>query len=148
MTDKPIALVTGATGGIGGAIAYRLQARDHVVFAVGRNPEALDELRSRGLNARALDVTDEAAVRRAGCRDRVKLRRGRRPRQQCRVRAGEPLEQVALQDLRNIYETNVVAMLNLSQAVLPGMRGRRAGTIVNIGSMSAGSPLPVRAPIT
>ena len=52
MTDKPIALVTGATGGIGGAIAYRLQARDYVVFAVGRNPEALDELRSRGLNAR------------------------------------------------------------------------------------------------
>ena len=45
-----------------------------------------------------------------------------------------PLEQVALSDLRNLFETNVVAMLHLSQAVLPGMRARRAGTIVNIGS--------------
>jgi len=45
-----------------------------------------------------------------------------------------PLEQAALSDLRSIFETNVVAMLHLSQAVLPGMRARRAGTIVNIGS--------------
>ena len=44
------------------------------------------------------------------------------------------LEQVALSDLRSIFETNVVAMLHLSQAVLPGMRTRGAGTIVNIGS--------------
>ena len=45
-----------------------------------------------------------------------------------------PLEQAALSDLRSIFETNVVAMLRLSQAVLPGMRARRTGTIVNIGS--------------
>lgn len=62
MTSKPIALVTGATSGIGEATAYRLQARDYVVFAAGRNPHALDELQSRGPHARALDVTDEGAV--------------------------------------------------------------------------------------
>jgi len=62
MTSKPIALVTGATSGIGEATAYRLPARDYVVFAAGRNPHALDELQSRGLHARALDVTDEGAV--------------------------------------------------------------------------------------
>jgi NADP-dependent 3-hydroxy acid dehydrogenase YdfG len=45
-----------------------------------------------------------------------------------------PLEQVAASDLRSIFETNVVAMLQLSQAVLPAMRARGAGTIVNIGS--------------
>jgi short-subunit dehydrogenase len=48
--------------------------------------------------------------------------------------SSSPLEQVALSDLRSIFETNVVAMLHLSQAVLPGMRARGAGTIVNIGS--------------
>ena len=64
MKPKPIALVTGATSGIGEATAYRLQARDYVVFAAGRNPDALDTLRSRGLQARALDVTDEGAVAR------------------------------------------------------------------------------------
>src|SRR5699024_9076140 len=45
-----------------------------------------------------------------------------------------PLEQVALNDLRTLFETNVVATLNLAQAVLPGMRARGAGTIVTIGS--------------
>ena len=62
MKTQPVALVTGATSGIGEATAYRLQAKNYVVFAVGRNPAALDALRTRGLQARTLDVTDEAAV--------------------------------------------------------------------------------------
>ena len=105
------------------------------MFAVGRNPKALDELRSRGLNAHALDVTDEAAVRRLvaeiesnyGGIDVLVNNAG--------YGLASPIEQVALQDLRDIFETNVVAMLHLSQAVLPGMRARGAGTIVNMGSI-------------
>jgi short-subunit dehydrogenase len=46
-----------------------------------------------------------------------------------------PVEQITLSGLRSVFETNVVAMMHLSQAVLPGMRARRAGTIVNIGSI-------------
>ena len=49
MKTQPVVLVTGATSGIGEAIAYRLQAKGYVVFAAGRNPAALDALRSRGL---------------------------------------------------------------------------------------------------
>ena len=136
MKAKPIALVTGATSGIGEATAYRLQARGYVVFAVGRNPAALDALRSRGLQARALDVTDEAAVARLveeintdyGGVDVLVNNAG--------FGLSCPVEQVALSDLRNLFETNVVAMLNLSQAVLPGMRARGVGTIVNIGSIA------------
>src|SRR5699024_5007526 len=45
-----------------------------------------------------------------------------------------PLEQVGLDDLRKLFETNVVATLNLSQLVLPDMRARGAGAIVTIGS--------------
>ena len=134
MKAQPIALVTGATSGIGEATAYRLQARDYVVFAVGRNPAALDALRSRGLQARTLDVTDEAAVARLveeihtdyGGVDVLVNSAG--------FALSSPLEQVALSDVRSLFETNVVATLHLSQAVLPGMRARGAGTIVNIGS--------------
>ncbi|MFZ0906884.1 MAG: SDR family NAD(P)-dependent oxidoreductase [Mycobacterium sp.] len=134
MKNQPIALVTGATSGIGEATAYRLQALDYVVFAAGRNPEALDTLRSRGLQARALDVTDEAAVARlveeihADCGGVDVLVHSAGFPLPC------PLEQVALSDLRNLFETNVVATLHLSQAVLPGMRARGAGRIVTIGS--------------
>jgi NADP-dependent 3-hydroxy acid dehydrogenase YdfG len=136
MKTKQIALVTGATSGIGEATAYRLQARDYLVFAAGRNPHALAALRSRGLQARALDVTDEGAVARLveeihtdyGSVDVLVNNAG--------VGFASPLEQVSLKDLRTIFETNVVAMLHLSQAVLPGMRARGAGTIVNVGSIA------------
>lgn len=131
---QPVALVTGATSGIGEATAYRLHALDYLVFAAGRNPEALDTLRSRGLQARALDVTDEAAVARlvaeihtdhGGVDVLVNSAGFPLPR---------PLEQVTLDELRNLFETNVVATLNLSQAILPGMRARGAGRIITIGS--------------
>ena len=136
MKAKPIALVTGATSGIGKATAHRLHDRNYVVFAVGRNPDALEALRSRGLQARALDVTDEAAVARLveeihtdyGGVDVLVNNAG--------LGLSSPVEQVALSDLRRLFETNVVAMLNLSQAVLPGMRARGVGTIVNIGSIA------------
>ena len=142
MKTKPVALVTGATSGIGEATAHRLHARDYVVFAAGRDPAALDTLRSRGLQARALDVTDEAAVARLveeihsdyGGVDVLVNNAG--------FGFSCPLEQVALSDLRSLFETNAIAMLHLSQAVLPGMRARGAGTIVNIGSIVGRFPTP------
>lgn len=134
MKPKPIALITGATSGIGEATAYRLQDRGYIVFATGRNPAALDTLRAKGLQARSLDVTDEAAATRlvdeiiaehGGVDVLVNSAGYPLPR---------PLEQVALDDLRRLFETNVVATLHLSQAVLPGMRARGSGRIVTIGS--------------
>lgn len=134
MTPKPIALITGATSGIGEATAYRLQDRGYTVFATGRNPEALDTLRAKGLQARTLDVTDEAAGTRLV--DEINAEHGG---VDVLVNSAgyplpRPLEQVALDDLRRLFETNVVATLHLSQAVLPGMRARGSGRIVTIGS--------------
>ncbi|MDT5332326.1 MAG: hypothetical protein QOF31_3623, partial [Mycobacterium sp.] len=134
MKGQPIALVTGATSGIGEATAYRLQARDYVVFAAGRNPAALDTLRSRGLHARALDVTDEAAVARLAEEIQTDYGEVDVLVNSAGFPLPSPLEQVALSDVRSLFETNVVATLHLSQTVLPGMRARGAGTIVNIGS--------------
>ncbi|MGB6209870.1 SDR family NAD(P)-dependent oxidoreductase [Mycobacterium sp.] len=134
MTAKSVALVTGATSGIGEATAYLLHARNYVVFAVGRNPTALESLQSRGLQARALDVTDEAAVTRL--LEEIHTAHGG---VDVLVNSAGfplpcPLEQVTLDQLRNLLETNVIATLNLSQAVLPSMRARGTGTIVTIGS--------------
>jgi NAD(P)-dependent dehydrogenase (short-subunit alcohol dehydrogenase family) len=134
LKPKPIALVTGATSGIGEATAYRLHDRGYAVFAAGRNPEALNTLRSRGLHARTLDVTDGDAV--AELVEEIHTDHGG---VDVLVNSAGyplpcPLEQAALSDLRQLFETNVVATLHLSQLVLPGMRARKAGRIVTIGS--------------
>jgi NAD(P)-dependent dehydrogenase (short-subunit alcohol dehydrogenase family) len=132
--SKPVALVTGATSGIGAATAHRLHDRDYTVFAAGRNPDALNALHSKGLQARSLDVTDAAAVDRlveeinaehGGVDVLVNSAGYPLPR---------PLEQVELGELRQLFETNVVATLHLSQAVLPTMRSSGYGRIVTIGS--------------
>ena len=134
MKANPVALVTGATSGIGEATAHRLHDRGYTVFAVGRNPEALNTLRSSGLQARSLDVTDQDGVDRlieeinaehGGVDVLVNSAGYPLPR---------PLEQVELSELRHLFETNVVATLHLSQAVLPTMRAQGYGTIVTIGS--------------
>lgn len=127
-------MITGATSGIGEATAYRLQARGYTVFAAGRNPAALNALQANGLHARALDVTDEIAATQlveeiasdhGGVDVLVNSAGYPLPR---------PLEQVTLSELRQLFETNVVATLHLSQLVLPAMRARRSGRIVTIGS--------------
>lgn len=134
MKSKPVALVTGATSGIGKATAHRLHDRGYTVFAAGRNRDALNALRSKGLEARSLDVTDEAAVDRlveeinaehGGVDVLVNSAGYPLPR---------PLEQVELSELRHLFETNVVATLHLSRAVLPTMRAQGYGRIVTIGS--------------
>jgi NAD(P)-dependent dehydrogenase (short-subunit alcohol dehydrogenase family) len=132
--SKPVALITGATSGIGEATAHRLHDRGYTVFAAGRNRDALNALRSKGLQARSLDVTDEAAVDRlveeinaehGGVDVLVNSAGYPLPR---------PLEQVELSELRHLFETNVVATLHLSRAVLPTMRAQGYGRIVTIGS--------------
>jgi NAD(P)-dependent dehydrogenase (short-subunit alcohol dehydrogenase family) len=134
VNSKPVALVTGATSGIGEATAHRLHDRGYTVFAAGRNPEALNTLRSSGLQACSLDVTDQGAVDRlieeinaehGGVDVLVNSAGYPLPR---------PLEQVELSELRHLFETNVVATLHLSQAVLPTMRAQGYGRIVTIGS--------------
>jgi NAD(P)-dependent dehydrogenase (short-subunit alcohol dehydrogenase family) len=134
LKPKPIALVTGATSGIGQATAYRLHDRGYEVFAAGRNRQALNTLLSRGLQARSLDVTDQDAIGRLveeintdhGGVDVLVNSAG--------YPLACPLEQASLDDLRRLFETNVIATLHLSQLVLPTMRARRAGRIITIGS--------------
>lgn len=146
MTQPQIALVTGATGGIGKEFATRYAARGLDLILVARREAELaaiaEELtRSHGCRAevRVCDLTDAAA--RAAL---VEELRGRQV-DVCVNNAGYgmygPLAEADADRTSAMVELNCQALVELSQAVLPGMVERRSGTIINVASTAAFQPL-------
>lgn len=130
-----VAIVTGATGGIGSESARLLAAEGWTVYAGARRPGDNTELKLHGTRPIALDVTDDASMRAAV--DRVMAETGRIDLLVNNAGYGlyGPLEELSLDDLRRQFETNVIGLIRMSQLVLPAMRRQGRGRVVNIGSM-------------
>lgn len=130
-------LVTGASRGIGAEIAKAILATGDNLIATARTPESLAYLgtTSRLLSCR-LDVTDPmhaagavaAGIDRFGHIDIVVNNAGI-----CLLGA---VEETREEDVRNLFETNVFGLLNVTRAVLPHMRARRHGHVINISSVA------------
>jgi NAD(P)-dependent dehydrogenase (short-subunit alcohol dehydrogenase family) len=137
-----VVLITGCSSGIGQAAARRLNRAGHVVYASARRPETLADLAAEGCRTLPLDVTDEdsmvAAVR------QVEQEQGRLDVLVNNAGYGlyGPVEQLDPAELRRQFETNVFGLVRLCQLVLPGMRARRSGRIVNVSSMGGRTTLP------
>lgn len=145
-------LVTGATDGLGRATAILLAERGYRVFAGGRNVERRAELerlageKKLSLEALDLDVTNddsvEAAVgeieRRGGPVAVLVNNAG--------IGIGAAMEEISLADMRKQFETNLFAVLRVTQRVLPEMRQRRRGRIVNMSSVAGKIASPIMGP--
>ncbi|MGC4083048.1 MAG: SDR family oxidoreductase [Vicinamibacterales bacterium] len=130
-----VVLITGASSGFGALLAAKLRARGHTVFGTSRTPAA-----SSGLLA--LDVRDEDSVQ--ACMREVEARAGQVDvlvNNAGYVHEG-PFEEITLDELKAIFETNFFGAVRMCQAVLPAMRARRSGRIINVGSMAGVIPLP------
>lgn len=138
-----VALVTGASAGIGKAIVRRLLADGWTVYGGARRVEQMADIRGEGAKVLALDVTDEASMQAA-----VQAILGAEGRIDALVNnAGYgsygALEDVPMDEARRQFEVNVFGLVRLSQLVLPAMRAARAGTIVNISSMGGRIWMPI-----
>jgi NAD(P)-dependent dehydrogenase (short-subunit alcohol dehydrogenase family) len=135
-------LVTGCSSGIGRATALRLRQDGHVVYATARRIESLAELEAAGCETLALDVTSEES-RRAAVGE-IESRHGAVGVlvNNAGYSQSGALETLPLAAFRDQLETNVVGLLGLCQLVLPAMRARRRGTIVNISSMGGRLTFP------
>lgn len=132
--SKPVAVITGASSGIGAAAARLLaQAGYHVVLGA-RRVERLEEV-AEGLDAEtyALDVTDARSVE-VFCE--------RLPSVSVLVNnAGgalglAPIAEADDDHWRTMYETNVLGLMRMTRALLPALENSGAGHIVNIGSIA------------
>jgi NADP-dependent 3-hydroxy acid dehydrogenase YdfG len=141
MASGPV-LITGCSSGIGYATAERLLDDGHRVYATARRPDVLAALEAKGATTLALDVTDEASMSAAvqqvtDAEGAVGVLINNAGYSQSGA-----VESVPLDDVRRQFETNVFGLIRMCQLVLPGMRERGAGTIVNIGSMGGRLTFP------
>jgi NAD(P)-dependent dehydrogenase (short-subunit alcohol dehydrogenase family) len=127
-------LVTGCSSGIGHATALALVKAGFSVWASARKVGSLGELEQAGCRVLELDVTDEES--RVAAIQRVEAEHGAVGVliNNAGHGGGGPVEEVPLAIVRETFETNVFAVIRLCQLVLPGMRARRSGLIVNLGS--------------
>ena len=129
------ALVTGASAGIGRATVERLLAEGYRVYAAARRVERMRDLEELGAVALEMDVTREEDVV-AGV-ERIDAERGGVDVLVNNAGFGlyGAVEDVPLDDARYQFEVNLFGAARLTQLVLPRMRERGAGKIVNISSV-------------
>lgn len=140
--EPRVALVTGCSSGIGAATAARLRAAGWTVYATARRPDSLGELAAAGCRTLALDVDDEQSMQEAV--EAILAEGGRIDAlvNNAGYSQSGPIETVPLEAVRRQFETNVFGLVRLTQLVLPGMRARRQGRIVNVGSMGGRLTFP------
>lgn len=134
MTSR-VALVTGASSGIGEATARKLASLGYTVYAAARRVERMEGLTDDGIRVLPLDVTDEQSM--STCIDTVLAETGRIDVLVNNAGYGSygALEDVPLEEARQQFEVNVFGLARMTQLVLPTMRAQASGTIVNISSI-------------
>ena len=144
------AVVTGASNGIGEALAIELSARGHNLIIIARREELLNALATRLGNKHGVivevwpaDLTDP--TQRAKLADELATRKVSILCANAGVSTLGPVAELDPTDERALVQLNVLAVHDLVLAVLPGMLERRAGGILISGSAAGNSPIPNNA---
>jgi NAD(P)-dependent dehydrogenase (short-subunit alcohol dehydrogenase family) len=134
-TAQPVALITGASAGIGLATARQLIADGWLVYGAARRTERMAGLEQAGARLLALDVTDDASC--VAAIGAVRETAGRLDALVNNAGYGSygAVEEVPLSEGRYQFEVNVFGLARLTQLALPLMRAQGSGRIVNISSM-------------
>jgi NAD(P)-dependent dehydrogenase (short-subunit alcohol dehydrogenase family) len=138
------ALITGCSSGYGLETARRFLDEGWNVVATMRTPRDVGLPKSPALRILSLDVTDEAsiaaAIDAAGPIEVLVNNAG--------IGVVGAFEATPMAHVRKVFETNTFGVMAMTQAVIPQMRARRSGTIVNVTSSVALAPMPLAAAYT
>jgi NAD(P)-dependent dehydrogenase (short-subunit alcohol dehydrogenase family) len=131
------ALVTGATRGIGRAVALDLAAHGATVIAAGRDVAKLNEIASDSITPLVLDVSNEAAVAAAldGLDIDILINNAG-------VATSNPIDRMTLEDWNWLLQVNTTGVFLCTRAVVPGMKQRGWGRIVTLASVASHGGAP------
>jgi NAD(P)-dependent dehydrogenase (short-subunit alcohol dehydrogenase family) len=141
--ERQIALVTGASSGIGEATAERLTKAGYTVYGTSRRGATAG---TRSFHMLPLDVTNDASVDAAV--GQVLRREGRIDLLVNNAGFGVApggAEESSIEQARSIFETNFFGLIRMTRAVVPHMRRQGSGRIINIGSVLGLLPMPYGA---
>ncbi len=135
-------LVTGAGSGFGKAAAIELASRGHAVVATTETAEQADALQAEHpeLTSMKLDVTSEADVALAADLNVDVLINN------AGMGVMGPMATVPMEKVRAVFEVNVFGMIAMSQAVIPSMKDRGSGRIINVSSVAGKLASPLTSP--
>ncbi len=142
MGKEQVVMVTGASSGIGRAIAEQLAGAGLRVFGTSRKAVAENHEPPPNLELARLDVRDDSSVR--ACVQTVLDRAGRIDAlvNNAGYTLIGSLEETSIEEAKQLFETNFFGVLRMTQAVLPTMREQSYGRIVNVGSVAGRLPVP------
>lgn len=132
---RKTALVTGASSGMGKEIARRLIRDGYQVYVAARQVEKMEDLRTLGARPLRMDISREAEI--AAAVDTIISETGGVDVLVNNAGFGlyGPMEEIGMDEARYQFEVNVFGPARLTQLLLPSMRAKKAGTIINITSM-------------
>lgn len=133
--EKKVVLLTGASSGIGYQTAEYLAKQGHIVYGAARRMEKMEPLREFGVKPIRLDVTSEESVsevvetiiKTEGHIDVLVNNAG--------YGSYGAVEDVSIGEARKQFDVNIFGVATLTKKVLPYMRARHSGTIVNVTSI-------------
>lgn len=143
--DNKVALVTGASSGIGKHTAMALIKDGYTVYAAARRIDRMDELSGQGVHCLAMDITVEEDIqqvvetiqRQHGGVDILINNAG--------YATYGSVEETSIDDARRQFEVNLFGLARLTQLLIPHMRERGAGKILNMSSMGGKVYTPLGA---
>lgn len=135
MKAKSVALVTGASSGIGEAIAKQLLKDGFVVYGAARRLEKMAGLKAQGVITLKMDVTKEDDVASATATIRKEHGGVDVLVNNAGFASYGAMEDTSIEDAKYQFEVNLFGVARLTKAVLPSMRENKSGYIVNISSM-------------
>lgn len=136
MEQHRVALITGASSGIGESTAWQLHRAGFVVYGAARRLERMQQMKEAGMHVLSLDVTDEASMKQ--CVDTILKSEGRIDVLVNNAGYGSygAVEDVPIIEARHQLDVNLFGLARMIQLVLPVMRAQHTGKIVNISSMA------------